>query len=39
MKIYADPLAEVLFYVNNTGGGEGSVFVSISGYLIAGGSE
>jgi hypothetical protein len=34
MKIYADPLAEVLVYVNNTGGGEGSVFVSISGYLV-----
>ena len=34
MKIYADPLAEVLVYVNNTEGGEGSVFVSISGYLV-----
>ena len=33
MKIYADPLAEVLVYVNNTEGGNGSVFVSISGYL------
>jgi hypothetical protein len=34
VKIYADPLAEVLVYVNNTEGGEGSVFVSISGYLV-----
>lgn len=34
MKIYADPLAEVLVYVNNTEGGNGSVFVSVSGYLV-----
>ena len=34
MRIYADPLAEVLVYVNNTDGGNGSVYVSISGYLV-----
>jgi len=34
LKIYADPLAEVLVYVNNTEGGDGCVFVSVSGYLV-----